>query len=81
MRIRITLIFIIVYLIGFCSYSAAGLRNKVNQGNRHYKNKKYEEALQEYRDALIDDPESEELHYNLGDALYKNGNYEEAVKV
>jgi len=41
----------------------AGLRGKINSGNRNYRKGNYEEALQKYRDALIDDPESKELHF------------------
>jgi len=55
-------------------------RKDVKAGNKLYQSQQYQEALNRYRNAAIDNPDSPEIHYNTGDALYKLGNYEEAFK-
>jgi len=79
-KFNILIIITVVYLFTINITCNAGLRSKIIQGNNLYHKEKYEEALNKYRDALIDDPESKELHFNIGDGLYKTGNYEEAIK-
>jgi tetratricopeptide (TPR) repeat protein len=53
---------------------------QVREGNELYSQEKYDEANNKYRDALIDNPESPIVHFNIGDVLYKKKNYEDAVK-
>ncbi|MFH1380256.1 MAG: VWA domain-containing protein [bacterium] len=67
--------FILLMLV---SPADAGVRKKVNHGNSLYNAEKYQEALDTYRDAQIDEPESPALHFNTGNTLYRSGNYEEA---
>ena len=43
------------------------------------KDKETEKALEAYREAQTDRPDSPELHYNVGDALYKQGAIDEAM--
>lgn len=62
------------------NYIYAGLRSKVNSGNRYYNKQNYNMAFEKYRDALISDPESKQLHFNLGNSFYRKENYEEAMK-
>ena len=70
-----------VMLLLSCSAGAeAGLRSKVNKGNDYFNRQEYGRASEKYRDALISDPESGELHFNLGNTLYRDENYEEAMK-
>jgi Ca-activated chloride channel homolog len=70
-----------ISVLALCSPSAqCGLRSKINRGNSYYAKQNFDAALEKYQDALINDPESKELHYNLGNAFYKKENYEEAVK-
>ena len=45
-----------------------------------YREDDFEEALRLYRDALLEDPDSPALHYNVGDALYKLEQYEAAAE-
>lgn len=41
------------------------------KGNEHYKNRKYEEAVQAYKSVLEAGKESAELYFNLGNSYYK----------
>src|SRR3989304_3917611 len=51
----------------------------VKKGNEALKTKDHKKALELYRQAETELPESPELHYNLGGALHEEGNYEEAA--
>ena len=44
----------------------------------HYQRGEYDQALQLYRDALLERPDAPELHFNVGDALFKRGEYDQA---
>lgn len=52
---------------------------RVEQGNQLFDQAEFEAALEAYREAQTDRPESPELHYNVGDALYKQGAVDEAA--
>jgi Ca-activated chloride channel family protein len=58
----------------------SALREKVQKGNDHYYDEKYDEALTSYQDALLEDPQSTVAHFNQGNALYKLEKYEEAIE-
>lgn len=75
---KILLCIVIINHIPIFSYCS--VRRKLNEGNKLFHKQKFEEALEKYRDALIDDPESKETHFNLGAGLYKIENYEEAIR-
>jgi len=49
------------------------------EGNRLYDAGKYNDAAEHYNQALVDDPDSPRLHFNLGDARYKAGKYDDAL--
>jgi Ca-activated chloride channel family protein len=49
------------------------------EGNRLFAAGRYEEAAKKYNEALVDDPDSAVLHFNLGDAAYKEGKYTDAL--
>lgn len=51
----------------------------VRDANKLYADGKYEEAAAGYNAALVDHPDSADLHFNLGDATYKQGKYDEAA--
>jgi Ca-activated chloride channel family protein len=51
----------------------------VRDANKLYAEGKYEDAAAAYNAALVDHPDSADLHFNLGDATYKQGKYEDAV--
>ncbi len=50
------------------------------EGNELYKNEKFAEAAEEYKNASIEKPEDERINYNLGNAYYRLGSTEEAAK-
>ncbi len=60
------------------AYAGAGA--DVNRGNRAYGKKQYQQALQKYRDAQIQDPGSPVVQYDLGNAYHRLEKYPEAQK-
>ena len=54
--------------------------DKIRTGNRLYLEGKYDEAMQQYTDVLIELPESPVVHYNVGASAYKKGDFEGAVE-
>lgn len=54
------------------------LASKNTQGNKLYKEGKVDEALSKWRDAQIDNPDNEKLHYNIGNGLHEQKKYEDA---
>jgi Ca-activated chloride channel family protein len=60
--------------------SAESVRGKVAEGNRHFEKGEYEEALKRYTDAQIDNPTSDVIHFNVGDALFKQEEYDKALE-
>lgn len=55
-------------------------RKKVKKGNDLYIEKKYDQALTKYQDALLSDPENERIQFNVANTLYWKKKYEEALK-
>ena len=53
--------------------------DKVKKGNEAYQNKEYKLALETYKGAEAELPESPALEYNMAGALHQQGNYEETV--
>jgi len=49
------------------------------EGNRLYDAGRYDAAAEHYNQALVDDPDSPRLHFNLGDARYKAGKFDDAL--
>ncbi len=77
----LNLLFIIFFIIiHFNSGNAQSIRSKVNDGNAQYHEEQYEEALNNYQDALLDDPKNEIVSFNQGDALYKLEKYDKAIE-
>lgn len=59
---------------------AQGGSKKVAEGNKLFAEEKYDEANTRYRDALIENPESPIIQFNIGGVEYKKRNFEEALK-
>ncbi len=67
------------WLVAATSIAWLDPHQPVRDANQLYTAGKYEEAAAAYNAALVDRPDSAELHFNLGDATYKQGKYDEAV--
>jgi len=55
-------------------------RGKVRQGNRLYKEQKYDAAKNKYQDALLEDPNSPLIQFNVGDVTYQTKDYQKAME-
>ncbi len=54
-------------------------RDRIAEANRLFKQGKFDDAIGTYGEALVDDPDSPLLNFNMGDANYKAGKYTEAI--
>ena len=73
----------IIIMVIFSMLSIAWINpkaDKIKAGNRLYKQGKYDEAMGNYTDVLIDLPNSPYIHYNIGNAAYKKGDYQKAIE-
>lgn len=73
----------IIIMVIFSMLSIAWINpkaDKIKAGNHLYKQGKYDEAMGDYNDVLIDLPNSPYIHYNIGNAAYKKGDYEKAIE-
>lgn len=57
-----------------------GAHRKTEEGNRHYVERRFDEALRAYTEAQVDAPEAPELYYDLGNVFYRQGDYEGAAE-
>ena len=72
----------VLTLLGFLmSFYCHGQEDKksIRKGNQFYKVANYEEAEQNYRQALDENSNSFEGAFNLGDAAYRQEKYEDAI--
>lgn len=51
----------------------------MRHGNYLEQKGEYEEALESYQKALVQEPDNPKIHYNIGRVLYRMGKYDEAV--
>lgn len=52
----------------------------LKSGVKAYQDGNYEEALGKFQNALLDDPENPQIHFDAGTALYQQEKYEDALK-
>ena len=69
----------LLLLAPFCLAWMNPTRDRIAEGNRLFKNGKFEEATSKYGEVLVDRPDSPLLNFNMGDAHYKAGKYAEAI--
>jgi len=74
---KIVFVTVVIFLLPGVIFSQS-VRKKVAEGNKLFTEEKFDEANNKYRDALIDQPESAEIHFNIGNTQYKKKKYEEA---
>ncbi len=55
-------------------------RKKVKEGNELFQEEKFDQAQNKYQDALLDNPASPEIQFNIGDVNYKKKKFEEALE-
>lgn len=79
MRIKATILVSVLMMVAFGVARADSFNGMVKKGNRAFTDSDYTKALEFYRQAEAERPETPELQYNIGSALYKEGKYEEAV--
>ncbi len=74
-------IMILIFVLGIPAFlDAQAGRKKVTEGNRLYSEEKFDEANNKYQDALLEDPGSPPIQFNVGNVLYKKKNYEKALE-
>lgn len=76
---RILLILLILCLNADTCLAGAQAKKEVKKGNLLYNKGRFEEALKNYEEALLDAPESDIVNFNLGAALYKTKDYQAAI--
>jgi Ca-activated chloride channel family protein len=62
-----------------CSIGWLDPHARAREASKLFAEGKYEDAAASYNEALVDDPDSALLHFNLGDAQYKQGKFTDAV--
>ena len=80
MRVLLLAMGLSLVLVGSSVFAQGGGHKQVQEGNQLYSEEKYDEANNKYRDALIENPESPIINFNIGDVQYKKRNFEEALK-
>ena len=53
---------------------------KTAEGNRHYSDGAYEDALRAYTEAQVSQPEAPELYYDIGNVLFRQEDFEGAAE-
>ncbi len=80
MKYLLTCILLFTCLMaGYDPTYAASPEQSVKEGNTLYDQEKFDEAVEKYREAKEQLPESDIANFNLGTALFKKGSYQEAV--
>ncbi|MEK6732181.1 MAG: tetratricopeptide repeat protein [Candidatus Omnitrophota bacterium] len=75
------LLLIVVFYVSILGWSwGDSLASKNKEGNKLYKEGKIDEALSKWRDAQIENPDSDKLYYNIGNGLHEQKKYEDAFK-
>jgi Ca-activated chloride channel family protein len=70
---------LIFLLLALHSSAEAGVGSSMRSGNKALNKGNIEHALEKYQEALVQEPDNEKIHYNIGRALYKLQKYPEAI--
>ncbi len=71
--------FVALFPLSMPSEAHSSVAGKVRRGNKEYHRQNYEAALKEYRQAQLEDPESPQVHYNIGNALHRQEEWPQAL--
>ena len=75
------LLLILVFYVSILGWSwGDSLASKNKEGSRLYKEGKIDEALSKWRDAQIENPDSDKLYYNIGNGLHAQKKYDDAFR-
>lgn len=55
-------------------------RKQLLEGNKLYEQEKYDEALVQYQDALVQSPNNPYAYFDIGNAHYRKNKFEDALK-
>ncbi len=72
-----SLVWIFFSCVGVFADSSARL---IDKGNRAWLTGKYDDAIKNYDEAAVNDPESPYIYFNKGTALYKKGDFQGAIE-
>lgn len=79
MRGRLQVALFTVLLVLPCLAVASGLDYNFEQGNQHYTNGEYDQAITEYEKVIAAGYHSAALYYNLGNAYFRQGQLGQAI--
>ncbi|HQH11401.1 MAG TPA: VWA domain-containing protein [Candidatus Sumerlaeota bacterium] len=77
-RMLAALLMMLPFLFGFTLTDNLSRLNTL--GNDSFREGKLDKALEYYKNAQVEAPESPELHFNIGNVHLRNKKYEEAIK-
>lgn len=66
-------------MLFIASAGSSDVGSDMRHGNYLEQKGEYEEALESYQKALVQEPDNPKIHYNIGRVLYRMGKYDEAV--
>lgn len=71
--------FIYIFLLFVCLFCSTSIdATNVDNANKAYKEKRYQQAIKDY-ELLLRTQRTASLYYNLGNAYYRTGNYTKAI--
>ena len=76
---KIILPAVMIYLVLLVQLVHADVGSSMRRGNHLFRKGEYEDALQKYQEALVEEPDNPAIHYNIARALYKMEKYDEAI--
>lgn len=80
MKIKLSILaLLILCMLAHPCFAGVSAKKGVRKGNLLYNKGEFEEALKQYRDALLDKPDSDVVNFNMGAALYKIEDYRGAI--
>jgi len=77
--VRFKFFILLFSILIFHSSAEAGVGSSMRSGNKALNKGNIEQALEKYQEALVQEPDNEKIHYNIGRALYKLQKYPEAI--